>query len=148
MQESPHENRRGADHRVGPGQEGILEGRYGVASYLSITNGATEVARVFGARPASKLVPSGTVLTVEGSKVAVYAGEQLLWTHAGEMRVLQGVGPRDVLGSTWVIVNGTPTVPGDPSPGIREPILAKIQETASDTTVEELFKQLWKAIGL
>lgn len=81
-------------------------------------------------------------------EIRIFACKRLVWTHAGAMRILQGVSVSAVLGPTWLVLAGRPTLPGDPSPGFRAPVLADVVSNPAKRTQEELFQLIRRGIGL
>jgi hypothetical protein len=82
-----------------------------------------------------------------GLMVQVYAARWMCWSHAGAMRLLHGVHPRDILGPEWLLIRGSHRVTGHPSPGVDAPVLAKVLQNPSDLPPEEVFKVVWQAIA-
>lgn len=120
---------------------------------LELENQSTVVAGLYGMsdRVGNTAVPKGECLqltTSEGLEVLVFAARRMRWTHAGAMRLLQGMNPKDILGPQWLVINGSPTPPGSPSPGIAMPILAKVLKNPLGIPPEEVFKVIWQVTGL
>jgi len=147
MQEVLHESVQSSGARIGNEADGLLES----PAEVTITHCGLEMARLWGlsTQVGSLMLPVGSSLSLPcGVELQLYAAERLYWTHTGAMRLLHGMTPRDVLGPEWIIINGVTTRPGDPSPGIRMPILARVLGNPSGTAFEEVFKQTWLALGL
>lgn len=78
----------------------------------------------------------------------IYSCDRLVWSHAGAMCVLQGMSIPATLGPSWVVIDGKPTVPGDPLPGLRSPILADVFDNPAQRPHTEIFKVVRNSLGL
>ena len=78
----------------------------------------------------------------------IYAGERLVWSHAGAMCILQGMPVTAVLGPSWVVLGGVPTLPGDPLPGLRAPVLLDVFDNPAHRPHTEIFKVIREMLEL
>jgi hypothetical protein len=84
----------------------------------------------------------------EWVSMKIYSCKRLVWAHAGAMCLLQGMPAHAVLGPTWVVLDGKPTMPGDPLPGIHSVILADVFENVLHRPHMEIFKVARENLGL
>lgn len=154
MQENSHAGDESPHARDGEEADGFLERTHGVE--LELCNQNVVVARLYGMfhRVGNTTFPDkpGHLLYRDAAscilEVGVYHARRLRWSHAGAMRLLQGVTPPGVLGTNWVIAAGTATPVGDPRPGIAQPILLKVKSNPANYTPEEVFKIIYGVLGL
>lgn len=135
-----------------PGTQRLLESVDG----LVIEQHGRVVARMFGHRhivgnQSFSVHPRVFHFNTDGLdwvSMRVYACQKLVWSHAGAMCALQGMPVEAVLGAGWIVVDGKPTVPGDPLPGLVMPILAEVFDNQAYRPNREIFSLVREALGL
>lgn len=70
----------------------------------------------------------------------LWAGERLIWSHAGSMGLLQGMQIHQLLGPSWLLIQGEHTLPGHPLPGIMHPVLVDVFDNPLALPREEIFR--------
>lgn len=152
MQEITFARYKGARVRHDPEAERFLEDSADVV----IANQSRQIASLFGLRfeagSLSFLQKPGLLHYGNNDSdwvsMKVYACDRLVWAHAGAMCVLQGMPIAAVLGPSWVVVDGKATLPGDPLPGLRKPVLVDVFDNPAHRPHAEIFRIVREALGL
>lgn len=64
---------------------------------------------------------------------------RLFWTHASALLVLQGANLQHLFRDRFVLIQGQPTEPYDPRPGMRDVVLAEVDEAPPGFTIQDVF---------
>lgn len=72
-------------------------------------------------------------------KYQVYSYKCLRWTHTGAMRLLQGMGPQQILGPQYILVSGRHRAITNPDPGIDDIMLLEVIANPERLSAMDIF---------
>lgn len=87
-------------------------------------------------------------LYLDGLAAFAYSAIRLIWTHDSAMRLLQGMTVQSILGPSWLVLAGSPTLFGDPRPGFRKPTLVDVVDNPKSWSLEQIFTAVRLHVGL